>query len=143
MTTSVPAAAILRDDQAIVEHKLYWAAFGEDEARYLEAILNSEKARELVAHLQSRGQWGARDFDKVMFQLPIPMFDSTDPVHRQLTQAAEHAEAVAAAVSIPKGHPFVAARQIIRRALTKDGVDSTINGLVGELLQARVQAVAS
>jgi hypothetical protein len=61
---TLPAAAILRDGRAVVEHKLYWASVAdEDEARYLTAILNSETARSRVAHMQSRGQWGARDFD--------------------------------------------------------------------------------
>ena len=46
------------------------------EARYLVAILNSETARERVEAYQSRGQWGARDFDKVIFNLPIPRFDA-------------------------------------------------------------------
>jgi hypothetical protein len=104
--------------------------------------LNSETARALVANLQSRGQWGARDFDKVMFQLPIPTFDPNNALHRQLVDAARQAEAVAASVAIPKGHPFIAARQIIRRALVKDGIDGSINALVEELLKPRVQAVA-
>lgn len=72
-----PAAAVLRDTEGIVDHKLYWAAAAEDEAYYLVAILNSETARAAVAGRQSRGQWGARDFDKVMLDLPIPKFDGT------------------------------------------------------------------
>jgi len=139
---TLPAVAILRDARAVAEHKLYWSGADEDEAGYLEAILNSEAARALVANLQSRGQWGARDFDKVMFQLPIPTFDPNNALHRQLVDAARQAEAVAAGVAIPKGHPFVAARQIIRRALVKDGIDGTINALVEELLKPSVPAVA-
>ena len=86
---TLPAVAILRDREAICEHKLYWAAVaGGSEAHYLEAVLNSECARAAAAHLQSRGQWGARDFDKVMFELPIPRFDPANPLHRRLAQAA-------------------------------------------------------
>ena len=44
-------------------------------ARYLASILNSETARSRAAAYQARGQWGARHFDKVMFNLPIPRFD--------------------------------------------------------------------
>jgi hypothetical protein len=40
-----------------------------------------------LAGLQSRGQWGARDFDKVMFTLPIPRFDSAASLHRDLAKA--------------------------------------------------------
>jgi hypothetical protein len=36
---TLPAAAILRDPRAIVEHKLYWTAASGDEAPYLLAIL--------------------------------------------------------------------------------------------------------
>jgi N-6 DNA Methylase len=140
---SLPTATVLRDSQAVVEHGVYWLeAETIEEAEYLVAILNSEAARGMVAGLQARGQWGARHFDKVMFQLPIPTFDPNNAVHRQLVDAARQAEAVAASVAIPKGHPFVAARQIIRRALAKDGIDGTINALVEELLKARVQTVA-
>ena len=66
--SSPAAAAILRDDPAAIEHKLYWAGVDTiEEARYLAAILGSEAARRKIEGLQSRGQWGARDFDKVMF----------------------------------------------------------------------------
>ena len=63
-----PAAAVLRDPGGVVEHKLYWADVEENEGHFLAAVLNSEAARSRVAHLQSRGQWGARDFDKVIFE---------------------------------------------------------------------------
>ena len=57
---TLPAAAILSDQEAVLEHKLYWAATGKREANYLIAILNSETTRSRVAHMQSRGQWGTR-----------------------------------------------------------------------------------
>jgi SAM-dependent methyltransferase len=67
-----PAASIIRDGKTVVEHKLYWSVVEtEGEARYLAAILNCETARKRVESYQSRGQWGARDFDKVIFNLPI------------------------------------------------------------------------
>lgn len=131
---SQPAAAIIRDAAAVIDHKLYWAAADEDEARYLESILNSETARAAVQHLQSRGQWGARDFDKVLLSLPIPVFDAVVPLHQELAAAAERAEQVAAGVDIPAGTYFVKARQMIRQALTDDGVFKQIDRLVGELL---------
>lgn len=133
---TLPAAAILRDAAAVVEHKLYWAAVAsEEEARYLEAILNSEAARALVAHLQSRGQWGARDFDKVMLSLPIPDFDSGNALHQRLAEAAARAETVAAPTDI-SGVGFVRARQLIRQALVAGGVASEIDELVRKLLEA-------
>ncbi|HXH83943.1 MAG TPA: N-6 DNA methylase, partial [Candidatus Tectomicrobia bacterium] len=110
---TLPAAAVLRNGPAVVEHKLYWAAVEKDEARYLVAILNSEAARSRIAHLQSRGQWGARDFDKLMFELPIPKFDADHPLHHDLAEAARQAEAVAAKVALPAAIHFVRARALI------------------------------
>ena len=60
----------------------------ENEGHFLAAVLNSEAARSRVAHLQSRGQWGARDFDKVVFELPIPAYDSSSALHQELVLAA-------------------------------------------------------
>ena len=88
---TLPAAAVLSEREAVLEHALYWAATGKREAQYLTAILNSEAARSRVAAMQSRGQWGARHFDKLMFELPIPLFNVNDPLHRELAAAAERA----------------------------------------------------
>ncbi|MGI8926369.1 MAG: hypothetical protein ACR2HN_06950 [Tepidiformaceae bacterium] len=83
--------------------------------------------------MQSRGQWGARDFDKLMFELPIPRFDGAIPLHRELADAAGTAETVAATVDVSGAH-FVTARGRIRAALVKDGIAGRIDKLVGELL---------
>ena len=73
---TLPAACVVRDPRAVIEHGLYWMTpNGEDEVRYLAAIFNSNTARVRAAQYQSRGQWGARHFDKVIFNLPIPRFD--------------------------------------------------------------------
>ena len=99
-------------------------------------ILNSETARARVEHLQSRGQWGARDFDKVMFELPIPEFDGSVSLHRELADAAGVAETVAAAVDIG-GMGFVRARGKIREALREDGIADRIDELVAQLLDGQ------
>jgi SAM-dependent methyltransferase len=132
---SLPAAAILRDQRAIVEHKLYWTAVGEDEAHYLEAILNSETARAAAAHLQSRGQWGARDFDKVILGLPIPDFQPGNDLHMELVAAARRAEIVALTVDLPSEVNFIRARGLVRGALERDGIALGIDRLVAHLLQ--------
>lgn len=132
---TLPAVALLRDKTAICEHKLYWAAAANaGEALYLMAVLNSETARERVQHLQSRGQWGARDFDKVMFKLPIPQFDPKNTLHQRLARAAQRAERVAAQVQLREGEHFVRARRRIREALQEAGMASRIDELVAELL---------
>ena len=132
-----PAACILEDDRAIVEHKLYWAAPATlDEARYLVAILNSETARGRAAGYQSRGQFGARDFDKVVFNLPIPRFSAKLKLHRDLAAAAAVAEGVAAAVALPEGVKFQQARKRVRAALVAAGIAKRIDTLVATLLGA-------
>jgi hypothetical protein len=131
---TLPTAAILKDDRAVVEHKLYWApAISESEARYLEAVMNSEALRTRVAPKQSRGQWGARDFDKMLVG-GIPEFDPANPLHADLVKEAEHAERMASEVQLPENIHFIRARQKMREALRKDGVAQRIDKLVDRLL---------
>ena len=125
---TLPAAAIVRDSNAVLDHKLYWAATGMREARYLTAILNSETARSRVEHMQSRGQWGTRDFDKLLFELPIPLFNVNDPLHRKFAAAAARAVKVAAGVPLKEGMYFVT-------ALHDDGIAQEIEELVKRLLK--------
>lgn len=130
-----PAACLIRDRRAVIDHKLYWTApETEGEALYLMAFLNSEEARGRIAAYQSRGLFGARDFDKVMFNLPIPRFDSGTPVHRELAQAAAEAETIAAGVELAETEPFQRARAKVRAALVESGVAARIDRLVGRLL---------
>lgn len=132
---TLPAAAIMSDKNALVDHTLYWARpASPSEARYLVAVLNSEVVRDRGAHLQARGQWGARHFDKVMFELPIPEFSATAPLHTALAAAAERAEVVAAAVPLREKEYFTRTRGRIRDALREDGVAHEIDRLVEELL---------
>lgn len=135
---TLPAAALISDSHAIVDHTLYWAVVKTRlEGYYLLSILNSETARSRTETLQARGQWGARHFDKVMLSLPIPMFDPSDKLHLALAKAAAHAEQVAAEVQLKEGMQFVAVRRCIRASLCEDGVDRKIDKLVGELIQNR------
>ncbi|MDA2916737.1 N-6 DNA methylase [Nitrospinae bacterium AH_259_B05_G02_I21] len=133
---TLPAAAVLRDQAAIVEQKLYWAPVKEEEAYYLLAILNSDTLRKRVSHLQSRGQWGARDFAKVVFAEPYPLFNPEEPLHRELAKKAREAEKLAAAVDLREGLHFVSARRLIRDALREQGIAQEIDDLVEELLES-------
>ena len=129
------AAAVIRNDQAIIDHKLYWAATkSRKEAKYLCAILNSEALRTKVARYQSQGQWGARDFDKYVFNLPIPRFDDGKPLHRQLARAAGKAEEVAESVEHTEGEYFIRTRQRIRCTLGKQGIARKLEALASKLL---------
>jgi hypothetical protein len=133
-----PAACILRE-ASIIEHKLYWSApVSLGEARYLTAILNSETARKRGEARQSRGQWGARDFDKVVFNLPIPRFDSKTALHGAISAAAAKAEKIAAVVELPESVKFQRARALVRTALKEVGVADEIDELVARLLDGEI-----
>ena len=128
-------AAILRDPSVIVDHMAYWAsARSDDEARYLTAILNSEEVRHRIAAMQPKGQGGARHFDNLMWELPIPDFDRRIRLHRALAAAAERAEQIAAAVPLAEGAHFTRQRRVIRDALAEAGLAARIDRLVARLL---------
>nr|WP_245216754.1 N-6 DNA methylase [Neoroseomonas nitratireducens] len=129
------AAVVVTDTSAIVEHKAYWApARSLAEARYLTAILNSEHLRAAIAPMQSRGQGGARDFDNLMWELPIPLYDSKNSLHQDLAALAAEAERVAAAVPLEPGAHFTVHRKAIRAALAGSGVATRLDDLVARLL---------
>jgi hypothetical protein len=131
---TLAAAAILRDRAGIVENKLYWAECdSEGEANFLIAVINSETLRSKIAPDQSRGQWGARDFDKLLIN-SIPEFDSKNDVHNALAKAAETATLVAKNVELPEAIHFTRARQRIRAALREDGITQKIDKSVEKLL---------
>jgi hypothetical protein len=114
---------------------LYWAsATSEAEAYYLVAIFNSETARARTEQYQPRGQFGARHFDKVIFNLPIPRFDAKDEHHIALATAASEGERIAAAVELPKRVKFQRARSLVRQALAEAGISQRIDRLVAQLL---------
>lgn len=129
------AAAIVKDERAVVEHKLYWMPLeSEEEGHYLTCILNSEAARSRVEHLQSRGQFGTRDFDKLLLGLPIPSFSRADASHRALAEIGAEAAKHAEGVQLPEQQKFRASRKAIREALASVGIAVRIEHLVERLL---------
>jgi hypothetical protein len=134
---TVPAASIVQDIPAVIENSLYWLApASETEAYYLVAILNSEAVRKRIESKQAKGQWGARHFDKVMFTLPIPLFDDKVPLHGRLADAGREAESLAASVEIFPQAKFQGARSKVRKTLTEVGISQRIDALVEKLLGA-------
>jgi SAM-dependent methyltransferase len=139
---TLPAACVIRDNRAVVEHILYWFAPGsETEANYLIAILNSETGRKQISNLQAVGQFGARHFDKVMFTLPIPRFDPSEELHEKLASLAVQAEALAADVTLPDNVKFQRARRLVREALAEAGISQDIDEAVRELLSLPKESV--
>jgi hypothetical protein len=137
------SSVVVKKPDILFDHKLYWSNIKSiDEGRYLSAILNSEVTRNAIQNLQSRGQWGARDFDKVFFTLPIAPFNSHKTLHQDLADTAAHAEWVAASVPLSGDESSTLARRKIRAALLDDGVSRDINDLVSRLLFGEPAAVA-
>jgi hypothetical protein len=131
------AAARLDDPLALVDKKLYWAtAASIDEARFVTAVLNSPRVTELLSPMQSRGEHNPRDFDTLVWRLPIPLFEPADPLHRQLVNLAARAEEIAVSTDVSAHRTFQAQRRLIREALAGQGVSQAIDTLVLELLKA-------
>ncbi|MGH6842570.1 MAG: N-6 DNA methylase [Methylocella sp.] len=130
-----PAACILRTTMNVIDNSLYWTALRDKrEAQFLTALFNSETTRSRIAAFQSRGQWGARHFHKVMFNLPIPRFEAKNHLHTDLAKAAREAETIAAAVPLPENTKFQRARGLIRAALKDASIAQKIDALVARLL---------
>ena len=129
------AAARLNDSRVILDHKLYWAtARTAEEALYLVAILNSAITTLSVRPLQSRGEHNPRDFDKYVWQLPIPEYDAEDSVHQELAVLAGAAEELVASLSLDLTKSFQTSRKRVRAALAGSEIGNRIEQLVTELL---------
>jgi len=131
------SAAVLDDPRVVVDTKAYWAAARDiHEARYLMAILNSGTVLTRIIPMQPRGWRDPRDFDNLVWELPIPEFDRRQALHRELADAATEAERVAATVLLREGAHFMRQRRAIRDALAENGIAATIDALVARLLDS-------
>lgn len=112
------AAARIHDAAALIDFSLYWCATsGPDEALYLTAILNSTAVLDRVRPLQTQGLFGARHFDKYIFSISIPTFDSAVPEHSELTELARQCESAAGEVDVSSSADFKRSRSAIRAQL--------------------------
>lgn len=131
------AASVIEDSAGVIEHKLYWAPVQtREEANYLAAILNAPALTKLIRPFQSVGTFGPRDFDKYVWQAPIPLFDPAQDAHRRLASLGVRGSQVAAAVTLPGEERFQAARRRIRQGLEKTGLDRELNDSLATLLRS-------
>ena len=84
--------------------------------------------------MQSRGEHNPRDFDKLVWRLPIPLYDPDDQDHRRLAVLAADAETIAAGVDISGRRTFQAQRRLVREALDDNGIAGAIDKLVLKLM---------
>ncbi|MBN9743817.1 hypothetical protein DMP23_22525 [Amycolatopsis sp. A1MSW2902] len=128
------AAAMIVDPEAVIDHKLFWADFDDlDEARFLVSILNSEELLRLIKPLQGRGEHNPRDFDKHVFNVPIPRFDPKNPLHLDLVDLALRAQNVASEVDVAHGS-FQVKRRKVRDALSLSGISGEIDAIVKKVV---------
>lgn len=128
------AAAKIVDRRALIANGLYWAAVRSlDEADYLCAIINAPVTTELVRPFMSYGK-DERDIHKHIWEVPIPLFDEANPVHRRLAELAKAAEQTAAQFTLNSELHFAASRRHIREALMATEVGQEINEIVFELI---------
>lgn len=129
------SAAMLDDPCVVIDHKAFWTlARNLEEARYLTTVLNSASVLERIVPMQPRGWRDPRDFDNLVWELPIPEYDRREQLHRDLAEAAVQAERVAAIVLLKERVHFTAHRRAIREALMADGIAAQIDALVTRLL---------
>ena len=133
----VPTAALVESDHAIVDTSLYWITCSDiQEANYLLAIINSRALYEAVAPLMPKGQFGARHLHKHLWKLPIPEFDSGDPLHVEVSRAgraaAEGAARELAALRQTRARLTVTiARRELRKWLRESEEGRAVEGVVG------------
>lgn len=128
------AACVLTNPKAVIDHKLYWLPTRNlDEARYLTAVLNAPETTKAVAEYQSRGLFGARDFDTYVWRLPVGMYDANNPVHAELVELAKQSEGLAQSLDLD-GVRFQKARQRVRTALADAGISDQLDKLVSKML---------
>ena len=87
-----PTATLISDGESIIDYTLFWIACNDvQEAHFLLAIINSETLSDAVAPFMPKGQFGARHLQKHLWKLPIPEFDTTDPLHVAIADAGKAA----------------------------------------------------
>ena len=144
-TQGEPTAAIVSDNRAILDSKLYQTLCrSEAEARYLIAVLNStELATRAKPFCTTNWAKKIRDFHKHGWKLPIPLYDARNRLHVRLSTLGDTAEQECAALiansdihTKPAGDSQSrAARNLLRHQWqTKSKAANDIEKAVGQLL---------
>ena len=139
-----PTASVVEDEDAIIDHTLYWIPCATiDEAEYLAAVINSRTLEEAVAPFMPKGQFGGRHTHKHLWRLPIPLFDPADALHREIAAAAAATTRAAAEVlresratrdAAGKSTAARALRADIRAWLAESKEGQEVERLVAQLL---------
>ena len=149
-TQGEPTAALIKDNHSIVDHKLFQTICqSEEEAHYLLAIINSRVLTEKAEAFMTKGLYGARDFHKHGWKLPIPRYDAGESLHVRLSELGATAEQECQAIiaesdlgSRPAGDAQSrAARRLLRHGWQRESATARMIELgVMELLSDSAQA---
>ena len=138
--SGIPTAALVDDNEVIIDHALYWISCKDlQEVNYLMAIINSNVLSKAVTPRMPKGQYGARDLHKQLWKLPIPAFDTSEPLHAEISEAGaaagEGAASLLEGLRMQDGKVTVTvARREIRKWLRSSREGREVEGLVGRLL---------
>ena len=145
--SEIPTAALIDDNKAIIDYSLYWISCRDmQEVNYVMAIINSDVLSKAVTPLMPKGQFGARDLHKHLWKLPIPEFDSNEPLHSAVSKAGEVA-ATGAALQLEqlradRGHNVsvtIARRELrkwLRASAEGKAVEAAVTRLLGDIYGA-------
>ncbi|MCY4474346.1 MAG: N-6 DNA methylase [Chloroflexi bacterium] len=143
--SGAPTAAILGDDEAIVDYTLYWVGCRDlSEAHYLAAIINSDQLFAAVKPLMPKGQFGSRHLQKHLWRLPIPEFDGGNSLHVSIADAGRQT-AVGVERELERlgeerpGFTVTIARREVRKWLRESAEGQRVEEVVGALLGGGVQ----
>ena len=123
-------AARYKAGHAIVDDSLYWYhARSSGEAAYLTILLNAECLQQAYADSRSSG----RHFDLQPWRkMPIPRYDNTIALHKELAALCTRAENIAArtlkeALKATPGKGQVAMSKAVRNALVDAEIDAAMD----------------
>ena len=151
-TQGEPTAAIIKDNYSVLDHKLFQTVCqSAEEAHYVLAIINSNALTTAAETFMTKGLYGARDFHKHGWKLPIPRHDAGDPLHVRLSQLGKAAEQECATIiansdilTKPAGDAQSrAARSLLRHqwqpnSATPQAIEASIAKLLSDPAQAKL-----
>ena len=127
------AAALVTDDRAAIDHKLYWGAVASAaEGRFLVGILNSASLTGLVRPLMSYGK-DERDIDKHVWKLPIPSYDPDNDAHLNISRLSGELAAEIGELELASTN-FVTNRRQVRAHIAASPLGRELDALVAQLL---------
>ena len=144
-SSGTPTAAVVANDEILVDYTLFWITCKDiEEAYYVLAVINSDVLYEAVQSLMPKGQFGARHLQKHLWKLPIPEFDPKDELHTSVAKAGAKAAAGAGKqlekLRMERGDRLTVAiaRRELRKWLRWSDEGKAVEAAVGKLLAAGV-----